>query len=392
MKDTRPAIACYCPTFLAPDMQHIYRQIVGLNRFKPGVVTRRRANGDLFPLHDKWVTTVRKSRLRAWRRFLFQKLRKEPVPITMRETRELLYAYQKYESKALHIYFGNTGIELLPYLKATPWPAVVSFHGADAVVDADKPRYRDRLREVFASADLILARSESLIEKIRELGCPAEKIRLHRTCIPTDEIPFTQREIPADGAWHFFQACRLIEKKGVPTTLRAFQRITKETPKAALTITGDGPMRAELESLARDLGIGDRVTFTGFQSFAQWSLEAADAHFFLHPSQTSGDGNVEGVPNAMLEAMATGMPVGATLHSGIPEAFDDNDAGILVPEKDDAALANRLLEVMKEPERYRQMSARARETVEERFDHVKQVAVLEGYYDEAIEMRKARKR
>ncbi len=132
------------------------------------------------------------------------------------------------------------------------------------------------------------------------------------------------------------------------------------------------------------------MTFTGFQSFAQWALDASGAHFFLHPSQTSEDGNVEGIPNSMLEAMATGMPVAATLHSGIPEAFDDNDAGILVPEKDDAALASRLLEIMKEPERYRQMSARARATVEERFDHARQIAVLEGYYEEAIELRKAK--
>ncbi len=253
MKDPRPAIACYCPTFLAADMQHIYRQVVGLNRFKPGVITRRRANADLFPLHDKWVTVIRKSRLRAGRRFWFQKVRKEPVPVTMRETRELLYAYQKYESKALHVYFGNTGIELLPYLKAAPWPAIVSFHGADAGVDADKPRYRARLREVFAHADLVLARSESLMAKLRDLDCPPEKLRLHRTCIPTEEIPCTPRHAPADGAWRFFQACRLVEKKGIPTTLRAFQRITKESPKASLTITGDGPMRAELESLASTL-------------------------------------------------------------------------------------------------------------------------------------------
>ncbi|MEM0895564.1 MAG: glycosyltransferase [Verrucomicrobiota bacterium] len=392
MKDPRPVIACYCSTFLARDMQHIYRQVVGLNSFKPSVITRRRSNADLFPLHDKWVTVIRKSRLRAFRRFYFQKVRKEPVPLTDRETRDLFYAFQKHESRVLHVYFGNTAIELLPFLKATPWPVVVSFHGADAGVDTDNPVYRERLLEVFPTADLVLGRSESLLKKLRDLGCPEEKLRLHRTAIPVEEITFTQRQAPSDGVWRFFQACRLIDKKGIPTTLRAFKTIAEKFPRSSLTIAGDGPMDGELRSLAGELGLAEKVTFRGFLPFEDWSAEAADTHFFLHPSQTSKDGNVEGVPNAMLEAMASGLPVGATVHSGIPEAVDDGVSGILVPERDHEALVRRLLEVMGHPDKYRQMSAAAREAVVERFDHARQIEALEGHYDEAIQRRGQRGR
>ncbi|MEM9478258.1 MAG: glycosyltransferase, partial [Verrucomicrobiota bacterium] len=246
--------------------------------------------------------------------------------------------------------------------------------------------------EVFPTADLVLGRSESLLKKLRDLGCPDEKLRLHRTAIPVEEISFTQRSAPTDGAWRFFQACRLIDKKGIPTTLRAFKFVVEKYPKATLTIAGDGPMDAELRSLAGELGLSDKVTFRGFLPFKEWSAEAAETHFFLHPSQTSTDGNVEGVPNAMLEAMASGMPVGATLHSGIPEAVDDGVSGILVSERDHEALAHRLFEVIENPDKYHQMSAHAREAVVERFDHARQIEALERYYDEAIVRRDQRSR
>ena len=99
----------------------------------------------------------------------------------------------------------------------------------------------------------------------------------------------------------------------------------------------------------RELGVTDRVSFTGFVSQDQLREICYRSHIFLHPSQTGLDGNQEGIPNSMLEAMATGLPVFATEHGGIPEAIENGVNGVLVPERDDEALARALLNAAQDP-------------------------------------------
>ena len=181
------------------------------------------------------------------------------------------------------------------------------------------------------------------------------------------------------------QACRLIDKKGLPTSLRAFAAFAKVHPQARLTIAGEGPRREELGRLAGELGVADRVEFTGFLGQDELRARLYASHAFLHPSEQGGDGNQEGVPNAMLEAMATGLPVFATTHGGIPEAVEHGVNGWLVPEGDHEALGRALLELAADPARLGAMGAAAAKTVTEDFDLAAQVAKLEGYYQEAIE-------
>jgi colanic acid/amylovoran biosynthesis glycosyltransferase len=104
------------------------------------------------------------------------------------------------------------------------------------------------------------------------------------------------------------QAGRLIEKKGFQTTLRAFAAFQRRIPGAILTIAGEGPMLDDLQNLARELNVADHVFFVGFLSQAELREQFYRAHIFLHPSELGADGNQEGVPNAMLEAMASGVP------------------------------------------------------------------------------------
>ena len=106
-------------------------------------------------------------------------------------------------------------------------------------------------------------------------------------------------------------------------------------------------MLEQLRALASELGVGGRVRFTGFLSQAELRKLYEGSHLFLHPSELGADGNQEGVPNSMLEAMATGLPVLATRHGGIPEAVETG--GILVAEGDDEALAGAMRELASNP-------------------------------------------
>ena len=143
--------------------------------------------------------------------------------------------------------------------------------------------------------------------------------------------------------WHFVQACRLIEKKGLETSLRAFANFAAKYPRSKFTIAGEGPLLEQLQRMAGELGVAEKLSFCGFISQRELRDLFYDAHIFLHPSETGSDGNQEGVPNSMLEAMASGLPAFATVHGGIPEAIEDGVSGVLVSEADDAALSCALL-------------------------------------------------
>jgi len=182
------------------------------------------------------------------------------------------------------------------------------------------------------------------------------------------------------------QACRLIPKKGVATSLRAFAIFKKDYPNAEFFIPGKGPLQAELEMLAGGLGIARDVHFVGFLSQPKLHELYANAHLFLHPSEISPNQDQEGVPNSVLEAMATGLPVVATRHGGIPEAVDHGRTGFLVAEEDHVALANAMQLIASSPVLLQEMGARAHVTVKERFEQETQIEHLESFYEEAITM------
>jgi colanic acid/amylovoran biosynthesis glycosyltransferase len=375
-----PRVALYCATFLKPEMLHIHRQITALRRFVPHVITRKRENGERFPLAE--VEIVPKPRTAWLRRIVVRQLLRAPVQIYRAEARDLARRIDRCGARVLHVFFGNIGVELLPLLEMRTVPSIVSFHGADVAVGVNQPRFRAAMVRMLGIVDRVLVRSESLGNELIALGCDRGKIRIHRTGIPLAEYEFARRDLPADGAFHCVQASRLIEKKGLRTTLRGFAIFARKFPHARLTIAGEGPLLEELQGLSQELEIEDRVRFAGFVSEPALRGLYREAHIFLHPSETGADGNQEGVPNAMLEAMATGLPPVATMHGGIPEAVDSGVNGILVEERDHRALGEALISLVEAPVKYPAMSRAAAEAVRERFDLERQTDAIEQIYAE----------
>ena len=362
-------------------MLHIYRQITALERVRPVVITRKRENADRFPFDA--IHLVPKPATHFLRRIWFRQLRDVPWKISRPETAALLRVLAQTEARLLHIYFGHIAVHLLPLIEQWDRPSVVSFHGADVGVDLEKPAYLAATKQMLRAVRLVLVRSDSLRQSLVRLGCAEEKIRLQRTGIPLAELPFRARAVPVDGGWQFLQACRLIEKKGLITSLRAFAAFVRQHPSAHFTIAGEGPLRGALEIEARSLGVANRVTFTGFLSQPELRELFYRSHIFLHPSETGADGNQEGVPNSMLEAMASGLPVFATRHGGIPEAIEHGVSGVLVGEGEADALADALLQAVADPEGLSAIAQRGAEAVAKKFEQRAQVRKLEALYFEA---------
>ena len=377
--EPRPVIACYCATFLKPEMLHIYRQITALKRCVPVVIAQKREQTECYPFDH--VQIIPKPATHFLRRVWFRQLRDVPWQISDTELRTLLEVLNKIDARLLHIYFGQIAVHLLPLIRAWKNPSIVSFHGADVTVDMNKPAYREATRQMLEAVKLVLVRSESLRRAVADLGCDPEKIEIHRTGIPLEEFPFRERNfVAAATEWRLVQAGRLIEKKGLPVTLRAFAGVLRKYPNATLTIAGEGPMRDELHTLAHELKIAGSVSFTGFISQEQLRQIYYGSHIFLHPSQTGCDGNQEGIPNSMLEAMASGLPVFATRHGGIPEAIENGVSGVLVAERDHEALARALLDATENPVFLSQIARSGAEVVRRDFDLGAQAQRLEDIY------------
>ena len=193
-------------------MLHIYRQITGLKRCAPVVIAQKRENADRYPFQP--VHIIPKPPTHFLRRFWFRQVRDEPWQISDVELRTLLAVLSETRARLLHIYFGHIAVHLLPLIRAWKNPSIVSFHGADVLVDMNKPAYREATLQMLDAVTLVLVRSESLRRAVVDLGCDPEKIEIQRTGIPLEEFPFRERAVPKNGEWQFVQAGRLIEKKG----------------------------------------------------------------------------------------------------------------------------------------------------------------------------------
>ena len=394
-EDDRPLVASICGTFLKPEMQSIYRQVAGLHCTRTVVYTQSHENAEMFPFEPVVkLTRLVRPRLRGnfILRFWFKHIiKKWPPPFPINKEVRPYYPYDLVEllkrdkPDLAHVYYGHKAVHFLEMLRAWGGPWVVSFHGVDVSKFLDEDGYAEKLRSVFAEAKLVMGRSQSLLDRLEELGCPKEKLRMNRTPIPLAHLSAVVREAPPDGQWRLVQACRLIQKKGILTTLKALAIVKRTHPAVRYVLCGDGPLLHKIEETAQQLGVRENVELAGWLDQAGVQREYQRGQIFLHASEKTSAEDQEGIPNSMLEAMATGLPVVATLHGGIPEAVTSGHEGLLVPEKSPHELAQAILKLMDDPSLLRQLSINAAASVREKFDSDVQIAALESVYAEAMQ-------
>ncbi len=164
---------------------------------------------------------------------------------------------------------------------------------------------------------------------------------------------------------------RLSHEKGHADLISAFASIVKADPRTKLVIVGDGPERNSLETRARSSGFGDRIIFTGQVSDASVYYRVADV--FVLPSHS------EGSPNALLEAMAAGLPVVATRVGGVPEIVTDEESALLAPAHDAQAMAEAVLRLLADKNISQRLAAAARQRVKDYSPESRLQALLEIY-------------
>ena len=230
---------------------------------------------------------------------------------------------------------------------------VISFRGYDAFKYLEEfPGVYD---ELYKEGDLFLPVCHFLKDRIVRDGCDKNKAVVLRSGINCEKFTYSKRTRSEGEPTKVLTIGRLVEKKGIAYGLEAVARVVQSGRNISYSVIGDGQLRGELEYLIDDLGIRSNVRMQGWMPQAEVIRLLGNTHVLIAPSVTSAQGDQEGIPNVLKEAMALGIPVISTYHSGISELVEDGVSGYLVKERDVESLTCRLSYLIDHPELWSKM-------------------------------------
>jgi len=352
-------VIVYRERYLPHSETFIYEQLIHMKKYKPYVLCR--------------------SKLPSAKDFPY------PHVYRLKDVPQLTRQLQRLKAKCIYARFGTGGVRMLHLKARTKLPLLTSFHGSDVSRQLQiKPYYRRYLPLLFKKGDAFTVVCEYMRNKLIHLGCSPEKIHIVKSGIDLHKFPYLAHSKPSTDQIRILSVGRLTEKKGMLDLIRAFQLVLAMIPNAKLIIAGDGEERWKIEQLINQFGLGSHIELKGRLPHSQVQEEMARCDLLVMASRTASDGNEEGIPNVVMEAMATGRIVIATEHAGIPELVHHHQTGFLVQQGDPDALAAMIIYVLKHVEDWTSITVSARNKVEHEHDVVKQAAKLEKLMDELI--------
>ena len=386
-KKSLPGVLVYSDLLLPPSATFIVRMAESLSRYRSCYVGLQRGGLATVPSRTYLVNPSLKpdSGKRTVREALFQYLRWIPSGLRRQliETRPAL----------VHAQFGTDSPRAEVLARGLNLPLVIHFRGHDVTLTDSALRqhsslFRRYLRQrerIKARASLFIAISRFVRRRLEEQGFPSEKIVTHFT---GTDLNFFQPDCTVPRQPVVLFVGRLVRYKGCEYLIRAMVEVQKRMPEMELVVLGDGILRASLERLAASTLPRYRfLDWTTQESTRDWMNRA---RILAIPSITERSGESEGLGNVALEAHAMGLPVVGHHHGGIPEAVISGKTGILVPEKDTAALAGAVLELATDQRLWDRFSVAGQEHVRRNFDIQQRMPLLEDLYDQVLEQWKAR--
>lgn len=247
----------------------------------------------------------------------------------------------------IHAHFGPRGVECLLLKRILKAPLITSFYGYDAwMLPQSQPDWHARYQELFTDGDAFLAEGLAMRDRLIYLGCPPEKVLIHRIGVDIEALPFTPKVLSAP--LQIVMVGRFVEKKGLTDGLRACLIARSRGVDLRVTVIGDAPncdtvghqIKGELVKLAGQPELSGRVEFTGFLPMKRTREMIRGHQIFLCPSKHASTGDAEGgSPVVLTEAMALGLICVGTHHCDIPEIIVHRETGYLFDEGDVSQLA-----------------------------------------------------
>jgi colanic acid/amylovoran biosynthesis glycosyltransferase len=344
--------------------------------------TKRVLYGGDFPLYDHQDQYLIRSK---WGliNYLVQKRLLKKKHIAVRD-RALKHWLQREQVDVVLAEYGFTGAMIAPACEKAGVPLVMHFHGADAHHFKTVAKYRPFYTASFRYAAKIIGVSGDMMNALRKLGAPEEKLVLLPYGVDTRQ--FTECPVAA-SAKNFLCAGRFVEKKSPLSVLRAFRQVLASHGDAHLWMAGDGPLLPRAQELAHELGISESVTFTGVLPHREVAGLMQRMRCYVQHSVTAADGDMEGTPNTILEASGSGLPVVSTRHAGIKEAIREEQTGFLVDEHDIDGMAEGMIRFAGDAQLAAQMGRAGRNYILEHYSIDGQIRKLHQLIAEAVKSR-----
>lgn len=299
---------------------------------------------------------------------------------------------RKNRAEILHSHFGHVAWANITAAKSCNVKHIATYYGWDVnyLPHADK-RWIKRYRSLFNSANRILCEGEHMAESLVKMGCPEDKIIVHRLGIDIDNIPYVPRVWNGVGAVKILIAAGFKEKKGIPYAIEALASIKDEVP-IEITIVGDaGREERSQEEKKRiikkidELDLWPITRLTGYLSHKDLINEALKHQIFISPSVTARDGDTEGgCPVSLIEMLATGMVVISTNHCDIPELIKHKVTGLLSEERDVLGLANNIRWAISNCDKWTEIAKEGKSHVEREYNSSIQASKLEHIYMDVL--------
>ena len=366
--------AHYLSKYLPITENWIYRIIINHHDFNPIVLCRKKDNLHLFPFSGIFCLYDFNLISRLYEIVLFKIL---GYFIFFKKT------CIKNKVKILHVHFGYQGVKFTGLKRKLRLPMICSFYGYDAFT---YPRINNNIkkyRKLFRYADKILVLGPYMKEELVKSGCQEDKIVIQHLGIDTGKIKFIERNFSVNKNMRFLIASSFVPKKGIDLAIKALSEF-REKYNFTLDIIGDGPLKNDILKLIDDLKMNDQIHLHGYKPYDFFIELAYTCDVFIQASRTAANNDKEGTPMAIVDAMATGLPVISTKHSDIPEMVIEDVTGFLAEENDLKSLTGAFQKLFNNIEKLSAISTNCRERVENEFNCEKQTLKLEKIYRSLI--------
>lgn len=284
-----------------------------------------------------------------------------------------LFFDERYDVTLCHFGFNAKHCSLI---KKTGYSGklIAFFHGSD--VTQYPKKYGENIYEkVFQYCDSILTISNYFKSKLMRLGCPEDKISIHHMGVNVESFSYARRLF--SNVPKLLILGRLTEKKGHKYAIDAVQMLVEKGYNCKLIIAGDGELKGEIVSKVKSLKLDDVVSMVGRVTSDQAIQLYKECDICLVPSVTAVNGDMEGLPVVIMEALSSGLPVIATNHSSIPEIIEDNKTGFIVKEKDSDMLCSKIIEVFNNYNDISEVTIQGRGKIEDEFNIIRLNLMLE---------------
>lgn len=288
---------------------------------------------------------------------------------------------RKQSPSVIHSHFGYDAMKLATLARRYHIPHVVSFYGSDVSRLPKEFGWKRRYRKLARLGDRFIAASHFMRNQLITLGFPAEKIDIVRFGLDIEHLTYRQNYRLSN---EFIMVGRMVEKKGFEFAIRAVSYLVQSGTSVTLNLFGDGPLMPKMKSLVEELKLNSFVHFHGYVPVNEIITRLAEHALLLAPSVEAADGDMEGLPNTILEAMAAGIPVIASYHAAIPEAIQHKKTGFLTKERDSAALAEQLKDILEGKYDLEQIRSEARKRIENEYSVTTMVQETEQIYSKLI--------